>query len=86
MTEPNETTEATGQASESKEERFVRLGTKRAQAAIEKIRLLENLASSNYGYTDEQVQKILASLRQAVDDVERKFNKQPKSEKTSFTL
>ena len=86
MTEPSETTESTGQASESKEERFTRLAKKRTQAAIEKIRLLENLSSSSYGYTDEQVQKMLGALRQAVEDVERKFNKQPKMEKSPFTL
>ena len=86
MTEPKETTESTGQASEYKEERFIRLAKKRTQAAIEKIRLLENLSSSSYGYTDEQVQKMLGALRQAVEDVERKFNKQPKMEKSPFTL
>lgn len=86
MTDPNETQEPAAQPSETKEARFVRLATKRTQAAIEKIRLLENLSSSSYGYTEEQVQKMLTALRQAVEDVERKFNKQPKMEKTPFSL
>ena len=87
MTEPNETTaETTGGVKESKEERFSRLAGKRTQAAIEKIRLLENLASSTYGYTPEQVQKMLDALRAAVEDVERKFNKQPEMGQKPFTL
>lgn len=87
MTKPNEMArETTGQAQESKEERFVRLATKRTQAAVEKIRLLENLSSSSYRYTEEQVRRILTALRQAVEDVERKFNRQPEMGKKAFTL
>lgn len=60
---------------ETKEAKFVRLATKRTQAALEKIKLISNLASPGYRYTDEQAAQILTSLRQAVDAVEGKFNK-----------
>ena len=60
---------------ESKEEKFVRLAAKRTQAALVKVRLLGNLTGSSYRYTEEQANKILSSLRQAVDELEGKFRK-----------
>ncbi len=60
---------------ETKEQKFARLATKRTQAAMGKIRLLGNLASSSYRYTPEQAAKILGALRQAVTEVENKFNR-----------
>jgi len=62
-------------AQETKEQKFVRLATKRTQAALGKIRLLSNLTSSSYRYTPEQAAKIVGSLRQAVTEVENKFNR-----------
>ena len=60
---------------ESKEAKFTRLATKRAQAALIKIRLLGNLTSSSYQYSEEQANRIISSLRQAVDEIEGKFKK-----------
>ncbi len=60
---------------ESKEARFARLASKRTQAALVKIRLLGNLTSSSYRYTEEQGGKIIGALRQAVDEIEGKFKK-----------
>ena len=62
-------------AGESKEQKFARLAGKRTQAALTKIRLISNLASSGYSYTDEQSGKIIAVLREAVNAVEAKFQK-----------
>jgi len=62
-------------AQETKEQKFVRLATKRTQAALGKIKLIGNLASSSYRYTPEQAAKIISSLRQAVDGLEGQFNK-----------
>ena len=70
---------------ETKEERFVRLATKRTQVALHKINLVGNLASPSYRCTDEQVQKIIGALREAVDGVERKFRKEGET-KRSFSL
>ena len=63
------------QAQETKEEKFARLATKRTQAALTKIRLLGNLTGSSYRYTEDQAGKIIATLRQAIDEVEGKFRK-----------
>ena len=60
---------------ESKEAKFGRLATKRTQAALVKIRLLGNLTSSSYRYTEEQANRIISALRQAVDEVDGKFKK-----------
>ncbi len=60
---------------ESKEQKFARLATKRTQAALGKIRLLGNLTGSGYRYTEDQANKVLAALRQAVDELEGKFRK-----------
>ena len=68
-------TEGPAEAQETKEQKFERLATKRMQAALGKIKLIGNLASSSYRYTDEQSAKVVTTLRQAVDEVEGKFNK-----------
>lgn len=62
-------------AQETKEQKFARLATKRTQAALGKIKLIGNLAASSYRYTPEQASRVIASLRQAVDEVEAKLNK-----------
>jgi hypothetical protein len=66
MPEPNE---------ESKADRFRRLAEPRVSNAIKKIEIIGNLAGSNYEFTAEQVEKILSSLKAAVDEVEKKFQK-----------
>jgi len=77
-----------GGVQETMEQKFVRLATKRTQAALGKIKLIGNLASSSYRYTPEQATKIVATLRQAVDQLESKFNRVrgAKSAETSFSL
>ncbi|HTL69981.1 MAG TPA: hypothetical protein VL404_01700 [Candidatus Eisenbacteria bacterium] len=71
MTEP----EAAGSPQESKADKFKRLAESRVNNAIAKISLIGNLASSDYEFTKDQVDKILAGLRQSVDEVEKKFQK-----------
>ena len=73
---------------ETKEQRFHRLATKRTEAALQKIRLLENLSGSSYSYTLEQADRIVGALRAAVDAVETKFNRAGgrQKSKSEFTL
>ena len=67
---------------ESKKEKFYRLGSSRMNAALEKIRLLENLSSkNNYEYTENDVKKMISALRQAVDSVEKAFKNKDTSSK-----
>jgi hypothetical protein len=64
-----------GGPEESKADRFKRLAEPRVSNAIRRIELIGNLGGSSYEFTAEQVEKILASLRAAVDEVEKKFQK-----------
>lgn len=57
----------------SKAVRSVRLAEKRMAAALEKIRLIGNLASSNYEFTDEQKQKMIDDLSNAIAEIEGSF-------------
>lgn len=71
---------------ETKEQRFKRLGGKRVNAALVKIRLIGNLASSNYECTAEQVKKITDSLHGAVNEVEKLFIRRLDLNKNRFQL
>lgn len=70
---------------ESKGEKFTRLANKRVNATISKIRLIGNLSSAQYGYTDDQVAKIEQALYAAVKTTMAQFNK-AKIAKQSFEL
>lgn len=60
---------------ESKADKFKRLATGRVNNALAKIELIGNLASSNYDFTFEQSDRILTSLKEAVETLEKKFQK-----------
>jgi ABC-type transporter Mla subunit MlaD len=85
MSDAGQPVEAGG---ETKEQKFARLATKRTQAALTKIRLLSNLTGSSYRYSDDQANRIIAALRQAVNDLEGKFRRirGQKMGSESFTL
>jgi len=81
-----EKTESKGaNPNETPEDKFKRIANLRVPNAIKKIKLLGNLSASAYKSSDEQVDKIVASLRQAVDEVESKFKKSGKKT-DSFSL
>ncbi len=59
---------------ESKHDKFVRLAESRTNAITEGIRILGNLSNkSNYEYTDEEVDKIIKTLKKAVSELEKQF-------------
>ena len=60
---------------ESKADKFKRLAEPRVDNTLKKIKILGNLAGSGYEYSPEQVEKILTSLKSAIDEVEKKFQK-----------
>ena len=56
---------------ESKRQKFVRLAENRVNNALKQIELLGNLANGSvYEYTQEDVEKILKCLKNAVSDLE----------------
>ena len=73
-------------ATESPEDKFTRLATIRTRNALKQIKLIGNLSSSSYKYSDEQAEKIISSLRSAVDEIEGKFQKGGKKEGSGFSL
>ena len=82
----SEATEAIGKAGESRRDRFLRLAPPRTEAALKRIELLGNLASSAYQYEPAEAQQILDALFDAVHDLKRKFEKAKAGKKGGFTF
>ncbi|MCW9033718.1 MAG: hypothetical protein OQJ97_05810 [Rhodospirillales bacterium] len=58
-----------------KREKFVKLAEGRTQSALTALRKIGNLSNKRaYDYTDADIKKIIRALKEAVSDVERKFN------------
>ncbi|OQA57339.1 MAG: hypothetical protein BWY42_00574 [Candidatus Omnitrophica bacterium ADurb.Bin277] len=81
---PNEG--AGGATGETKEARFKRLAEQRVAATLDKIRLIGNLATSQYSYNGDQVAKIFAALKEAISDVEDKFQRTLERKREKFHL
>ena len=69
---------------ELKHDRFLRLGTKRMDSLLKKIRLVGNLGDGNYEYSENEKQKVLSALADAVDHVKRRFER--KIKQAGFTF
>lgn len=60
---------------ETKREKFVRLAEKRMDNILKGIELMGNLANSNnYEYTQEDLNKIIKTLKSSVSDLEHIYN------------
>lgn len=60
---------------ESKREKFVRLAENRMNNVLKGIDLLGNLANSNnYDFTQEDLTKIVKTLKSAVNDLEKTYD------------
>lgn len=63
-------------ADETKEQKFKRLATARANIVIKRINLLANLGNKNaYGYNDAQVEKVFATIQKTLDNAKASFSK-----------
>ena len=71
---------------ESKADKFVRLGEYRVNKVIEAIGRLENLSNrSSYEYTEEQVEAMFSMMEKRLSEVKRRFApKQAKDTTFSF--
>jgi len=68
-------------SSESKEEAFRRLATKRTSAVLERIRILGHCANPQlYNYTQEDVRKIFQAIEKELRVVKIRFQNSSKSE------
>jgi hypothetical protein len=70
---------------ETKGQKFVRLANKRVPALLKGIDNLGNLASSNYEYTPEQVEKMFGAIQTRIDNARSHFEAST-TERESFTL
>jgi len=67
--------------SESKQEAFRRLATKRTNALLERIRILGHCANPQlYEYTDEDVRKIFRAIEKELRVVKTRFQNSSKPE------
>jgi len=71
--------------SETKSEKFARLANKRTNKALKAISLIGNLSSAQYGYSDDDVQKIEQALYACIETTMAGFNK-AKIAKPVFSL
>jgi len=70
-----------------KRTKFVKLAEGRVQAALGAIRKIGNLANRrSYNYDDGDVKKILKALKEAVSDLERKFDPSGGPSQKTFKL
>lgn len=69
---------------ETKNEKFVRIATPRVQAIISKIEILSNCASSNYEYTEEQVEAMFGAIMTSLTECKKSFQPKEKTEKEKF--
>ena len=68
-------------------QKFVRLAEGRVQGALSAIRKIGNLSNRrSYEYSDADVKKIMKALRDALADVERKFDPSAVQGQKSFKL
>ena len=67
---------------ETKRDKFVRLAENRMNNALKQIQLLSNLSNTRaYEYTEEDIQKIVKTLKNAVSELEHSFKMDNKNKK-----
>ncbi|KDB02351.1 hypothetical protein U879_17595 [Defluviimonas sp. 20V17] len=67
--------------------KFKELAEKRTNKALEAIRLIGNLSNrQNYRYEDQEARKIVKALREAVSEIEGKFNQSSSRNGGEFKL
>ena len=70
-----------------KRKKFVKLAENRTQLALDAIRKIGNLSNQRaYDYTDTDVKTIMKALKEAISDVERKFNSSTNEALNKFKL
>ena len=70
-----------------KREKFVRLAEGRTQVALDAIRKLGNLSNRRaYDYDDEDIKKVIKALRDATNEIERRFGSSAADKDSKFKL
>jgi hypothetical protein len=71
---------------ETSRDKFLRLGPNRMETALKKISLIGNLAGHGYEYETGEVKQMLAALKEAVEEVEAKFNNKKSGRRGGFSF
>jgi len=71
---------------ESPSDKFTRIAKDRMTVTLNKMDKLINLSSGQYKATDEQVKKMVDTLREKVTEIETSFGKVKVSEKQDFNF
>jgi hypothetical protein len=70
-----------------KREKFVRLAEGRTRTALDAIRKIGNLSNKRaYEFDDQDVKKIIRALKEATNDLERKFGSNQGADTDTFKL
>jgi hypothetical protein len=70
-----------------KREKFVKLAEGRVQSALTAVRKIGNLANKrSYDFDESDVKKIFKALRDALNEVERKFDPSSGPKEKTFKL
>ncbi len=76
-----------GFENETKREKFVRLAEARTNKIINMVQLLGNCSNtSQYEYTQKDVDKIFKALQFELDEAKKRFSKQDSEKGSKFTL
>ena len=76
-----------GLENETKRENFVRLAEARTNKIINMVQLLGNCSNtSQYEYTQKDVDKIFKALQFELDEAKKRFSKQDSEKGSKFTL
>jgi len=71
---------------ENKQDKFRRLAEKRMTALLKAFRLVGNLSGANYDYDQDDIDKILAAIDAAKEQLEYRFAEPSKSDDVSFSF
>ena len=70
-----------------KRDKFIRLAEGRTQSALEAIRKIGNLSNRRaYEYSKDDIKKIIKALRDATNEIERKFGTSAGENESKFKL
>jgi uncharacterized protein YceH (UPF0502 family) len=72
-----------GKVAETKHDRFLRLAPGRVQRALDALRLVAQLSSTENEYSESEAEQIVIALSRQVADIERKLARK-KEQKTTF--
>lgn len=71
---------------ESKRQKFERIALARMNRALNSVRLIGNLASYNYDWTENDIAAMKAKLNEVIEQTFNRFSRSKRGEKPVFTF